>query len=967
MTAHTILLVEDNDTTRKLFRVTLQSEGYEVLEAADGASALAHMAARRPDLVLTDVLFPDMRGTELARALRALPGGEDVPIVAISGFLSGEKEGAATTAGFTSFLVKPVEPARLLEAVRTYLPLEGGVHEPIGGGRTVLLADDDPVQLKLVRLILANAGYRVVTAADGREALRVARRERPDAILSDVLMPGLDGFDLCLAVRRDPDLAHIPVVLITSHYLEEEDRRLARRAGANEFLCRPTGYDRAPESIARSIEIGAPPLPGEDASALKAAHVHRLSEQLERQLAANAGISRRCSLQAAQLALMQGLCHSLAVRSDFESALGDILASCLDSAGISRGAVSIRSGRAAGIFHAVGLRGTDAARLEALLSAEGMPAEVAGATSHVAIPDERTPPAWGRALLDLLGVERALLVPLDAGGERIGFLVLASSTTDLRADDARQFAELLAGHISQAILFVRMISRLTLSEARYRGIVEATREGIWTFDEAGRTTFVNARMAAMLDLPLEQVQGMRVVDLLSEDDRAAAEHWLARNEAGASEAREFRIRRPDGSELFVLVSANPVLDEAGRYRGGLAVVSDLTEHKRIQAQLMMSDRMVSVGTLAAGVVHEINNPLTVAVGNLDLVWRTLSTRAAEGGLDPSLAEVLPELSDAREATQRIRQIVRDLRIFSRAEEKSGPVDVLAVLDSSSRMAWNEIRHRARLVKDYGRIPLVEASEGRLGQVFLNLIVNAAQAMKEGAADRNVLRLRTWEDQGAAVVEIRDSGCGIPVENLVKLFTPFFTTKPAGIGTGLGLSICARIVSELGGHIDVESQVGVGTAFRIRLPAARTASPPAGAGEPAALPPLTRGRVLVVDDETAVGRITGRALAKDHDVVVLESAEEALGRFRAGERFDAILCDLQMPRMTGMELHEALRALDPEQAAGMIFVTGGAFTPMARQFLDEVPNLRLDKPFDPVALRALIRDRVRSVRAGSPTP
>ncbi|HVV85392.1 MAG TPA: response regulator [Kofleriaceae bacterium] len=385
------------------------------------------------------------------------------------------------------------------------------------------------------------------------------------------------------------------------------------------------------------------------------------------------------------------------------------------------------------------------------------------------------------------------------------------------------------------------------------------------------------------------------------------------------------------------------------------------ERKKLQDQLLVSDRMASMGTLAAGVAHEINNPLASVMANLELAHRALNARADKLGLATELADVREELRDAREAAERIRGIVRDLKVFSRSpDDQTGPVDVKPVLESTLRMAWNELRYRARLVKEYGPTPAVEANEARLGQVFLNLIVNAAQAIPEGHVEENELRVTTGVEPDRGVfVEIADTGSGMPPEVLAKLFTPFFTTKPVGVGTGLGLSICHRIVTGLGGTIDVESEVGKGTKFRIVLPIASSSQVPARA--PAAVVEAAarrRGKVLVVDDEPMITRAVHRILAYDHDVVALDNARAALDRIDGGERFDVILCDLMMPRMTGMELHARLTAAAPDQAARMVFLTGGAFTGEARAFLDQVSNQRIDKPFDPIHLRELVNDRIR---------
>ena len=276
------------------------------------------------------------------------------------------------------------------------------------------------------------------------------------------------------------------------------------------------------------------------------------------------------------------------------------------------------------------------------------------------------------------------------------------------------------------------------------------------------------------------------------------------------------------------------------------------------------------------------------------------------------------------------------------------------------MAWNEIRHRARLVKNYGKIPPVEASESRLGQVFLNLVVNAAQAIAEGRAEDNEIRVSTsTDDAGRAIIEVADSGPGMSAEVVGRLFTPFFTTKPLGVGTGLGLSICHRIVTGLGGSIEVQSEVGKGTVFRVSFPPARPV--PSGAQRPTVFPQIAakrRGKILVIDDEPTIAKAVERTLSAEHDVITITSAEEGLRRIETGERFDVILCDLMMPQMTGMDFHLALLRVAGDQAQRIVFLTGGAFTPRARAFLDETPNQRVEKPFDTLNLRALVNDRIR---------
>lgn len=388
------------------------------------------------------------------------------------------------------------------------------------------------------------------------------------------------------------------------------------------------------------------------------------------------------------------------------------------------------------------------------------------------------------------------------------------------------------------------------------------------------------------------------------------------------------------------------------------------ERSRLEQQLVISDRMASVGTLAAGVAHEINNPLCALMGNLEFVaddleqlLRDMSAGEAEspasGGTLARLFEIQRPLNEARDAAERVRMIVRDLKAFSRSDEETrGPVDVHRVLDASIRMAENEIRHHARLLKLYGEVPLVEGNEARLSQVFLNLLVNAAHAVPEGHVDRNEIRVETkLRGPDRVVVEVRDTGTGIPTQALPRIFEPFFTTKPIGVGTGLGLAICHRIVTTLGGEMEAESQPGVGTTiraiFRVATSKAREQQ------EPARVAAQRRGTILLVDDEAALGATVQRMLSSAHDVVYLTSARDALHCILRGDRFDVILCDLMMPDLTGMDLHAALSKEAPDQAQKMAFMTGGAFTHRAHDFLDRVRAPCIEKPFDTRSLLSFV--------------
>jgi len=508
---------------------------------------------------------------------------------------------------------------------------------------------------------------------------------------------------------------------------------------------------------------------------------------------------------------------------------------------------------------------------------------------------------------------------------------------------------------------------LRRSEEQYRQIVETTTDGILTVDPSGRIVFVNRRFAEMLGYQPQEMIGKLATTFMTTAGQAVAKAAFKRRAEGLKDANDSGFLHRNGNEIMVNIAGSPVFDAEGNHVGSLAVVRDITESTRMQSQLMVSDRMASVGTLAAGVAHEINNPLAAVMANLDYIAEIVGQLggSSRGTRSPAMRdtwirdEITAPLDDAREAAERVRFIVRDLKMFSRSptEELKGPVNVKAVMESSLRMAWNEIRHRARLVKNYDNVPDVDANEARLGQVFLNLIVNAAQAIPEGRAEDNEIRVTARLEGKRVVIEVADTGPGIPPEIINRVFDAFFTTKAVGVGSGLGLAICHRIVTDIGGELTVRSKVGAGTVFRVSLPEAVIEAAPVAPAE--AIPSTThRGRILIVDDEEMIIRILTRILAKEHDVVSTVDAREALAMCARGEKFDLILCDLMMPIMTGIELHSEISLLSPEQAQAMIFVTGGAFTEKTRSFLSDIPKEHIEKPFDAANLRAIVQRYLR---------
>jgi PAS domain S-box-containing protein len=475
----------------------------------------------------------------------------------------------------------------------------------------------------------------------------------------------------------------------------------------------------------------------------------------------------------------------------------------------------------------------------------------------------------------------------------------------------------------------------------------------------GRCVHANQRLSEILGYPTTELAGITFSDLTHPEDRAKDLTLVAALLRGEIPRYELpkRYVRKDSVIVDILLSASLVRGADGQPRMFILQVQDLREKKRLEAQLAVSDKMASIGTLASGIAHEINNPLAHVLLNLELIGEDVAAMALASPSD-ELRAMAARVAEARVGADRVGKIVRAIEMFGRTDARRAPVDLGAVLEMAVNLSVNEIRHRAVLVTELGATPRVVADETRLEQVFVNLLVNAAQAIPEGHAASNEVGIKTWTSpDGRAVVEIRDTGEGIPSHLLDRIFDPFFTTKEVGVGTGLGLSITHSIITALGGSLEVQSEVGKGTVFRVTLPAyvpVVAEAPDPSHARPGG--PQRRGRVLVIDDEEAMGLLLEHGLGKEHATTSLTSPRDALEQIEAGERFDAILCDVMMPDLSGPELYTLVQRIAPEQATRIIFMTGAAFSSADRAFLETAPHPTLRKPF---VLQA-VRDAVRAI-------
>jgi signal transduction histidine kinase len=534
---------------------------------------------------------------------------------------------------------------------------------------------------------------------------------------------------------------------------------------------------------------------------------------------------------------------------------------------------------------------------------------------------------------------RILLVDNDAGDRR-----LAAKALGIREQELEQVESIAAalvraaeaGHpfvlVSPASLEASLASRPSSSGDLLRETFDVFEDGVCLLARNGALKVANAIGERLFGSSLKQ----ELQDVASEATRRSA----TADRSLTLDGRAFAARAYPLSE-----------------RGVVLYIRDATDEREREIGRLQSEKMASIGMLAAGVAHEINNPAAFVLANIEALtghMRLIEDKlrdlpnadAAHAALSNLLFEASAILQESKEGMARIQRIVRDLGSFSHADEDVNvPISVNTAVESALTMLRNELKYRARVEQDLRASRPVLASAPRLGQVFLNLISNAVQALEEANVKRNLVRVRSFDDGEYVVVEVSDNGPGIAPEAAPRIFESFFTTKPRGMGTGLGLPISLGIVRSLGGEIIVDNRPGEGATFRVRIPAT-VAAPASRTPVPDTTPSrFARRRILAVDDEALLLKAYRRMLCDAHELTTALGGPEALKVLENDARFDVVLCDLQMPEMSGMELHAAVMERNPALANRFVFVTGGAFSGDARRFLEEAVPAVIQKPFN----------------------
>jgi PAS domain S-box-containing protein len=1068
-------VVEDNPVILEMMGRVLATAGYEVLEAPDGRTALDLMrrADPLPSLILQDIILPDIDGFDLVRQLRAGPHGTEIPILACTGYLSSAEEAQVASVGFDGLMLKPIERSLLLATIAPFLARHSMLPAVTASGTRVLIVDDDPIQLMLARASLAHQGFEVLTAGTGAQALEQARRVPPDVILSDVLMPEIDGFRLAQAVRQDGQIAHIPVILATSSIVEDADRQLAFMSGAQELVHKSPGFEHAIDAVRRweatPVVRDDTPL---DAAEAERQYTDRVRAQLERQVSLNTGLVQRVSILKASLAALGSIGAVLGRRGESTGTLQEVLVQCLDIAGISRGALFLERPR--GMCSAVTSVGFEDEDQDALASCFGEPdlfAVVAQSETVLSLTAGRTVGEAQQRLLAALGKSAALLVPINASPIH-GVLLLASANRDLSTDAWRAFATTLAAQLGQALALENAFTELVTSEQRFRAVVDSSPTGMVVVNAHGRIHLVNERLAAMFGYAPETLPGLPLGLLLPEADRVAHERACeGYNEAPAARAmgagREVSGRRQDGSVIPIEVGLVPLtmdgermtlasviditkrkaseraladrearlralmenagdgitvisqdglilevnrrateilglssgeivgrhiesfipVDPTGRHvrnfrdavvrgrgaapgvpilrpDGSTAVVDfalslvdlgeervvlsigrEVTEREALEAQFRQAQKMEAVGLLAGGVAHDFNNLLTAIGGHAQLVLEDLPAD------DPRRNDLETILA----ASARAGELTNQLLAFSRKQVLSPAVQDPAVLVRElekmvGRLMFEEIRLVIRIDETAGRIL---ADAGQLTQVLMNLVVNARDAMPQGGVLTISVAPGRLQGQEAVELAVSDTGTGMSESVRGRVFEPFFTTKAIGKGTGLGLSTAYGIVQQSGGVIEVDSELGRGSTFRILLPTVPARDEAPGIAERS---PATGGTetILLVEDDAGVRSFAARALRRA-GYVILEASEATKAIAMAAAHRGVVhllVTDVVLPGMNGRALADRLQA--SRASLKILYTSGYTDDEVVRRGVLQQCVAFLQKPYSVAQLTQQVR-------------
>ena len=802
----------------------------------------------------------------------------------------------------------------------------------------ILVVDDELLNRRLIQAILAPEGYDIAHAADGADALGILAAGDVDLVLLDVMMPGIDGIEVCRQVRACYGQS-VPVVMISA-LTDAGSRTRAKAIGADDFLTKPIHED---ELIVRVRNL-----------------------LLLRESYANAERLRACAEQNARAwHLVSSVASSLAGCLDSQRVTDEVFHHLADELGVE--VITYFEHREVGL-ELTAMRSNAPADERAREIWNTVSSEASSVTSVSRL-------AQCRPLDELCSARGSIelaIVPVVRDGERLGAFCIGRYKR--LADEELELVGRLSEHFANAIATVRSHARtvsrikrhetareeaeraLRTSEERHRMLFDASPLPIWVFDpKTLRIVAVNDELVRLLGYTRGQLLEMVIPEL---DSPADAEGFVTEVTA-ARPGRTLhvgmrRYHRKDRSFVELDITCHATLLDGELTI--LAVGIDVTQSRRLEEQLRQSQKMDAIGQLAGGVAHDFNNILAAILGCADLALEEL-------GDDHPVA---PDLQEIEKAAQRAAALTRQLLAFSRQQRRE--VEVIAlnsvvanVEKMLARVVGEDIEMSAILAP---RLGSVESDAGQLEQVLMNLVVNARDAMPRGGrltietmndeVDETLARRLGVTSGGYVVLAVSDTGCGMDSATQARVFEPFFTTKEVGKGTGLGLSTVFGIVKQSNGAISIYSEVGVGSTFRVYLPRISRA--------PAAVPtiphlPVARSaghRVLLVEDDDALRTVLRRQLtAWGYQLVEARNGAAALELLGGmTEPLDLLLTDLVMPGIDGRAL--ATKVLAGRPGVKVLFMSGYTAHAAVRTVALTATDQFIEKPFTSNGLSEALR-------------
>jgi PAS domain S-box-containing protein len=847
---------------------------------------------------------------------------------------------------------------------------------------TILIVDDRPVNREYLGTLLDHGQHRLLQAADGAEALALARAEHPDLVITDILMPTMDGYEFVRQLRTDPAGARIPVIFYTAHYHEPEARNLANACGVTAVLTKPF----EPEVMLSMVNaaLGVPQRPAQAPSADEFDREHlrvltdKLSQKVDELRRTNArlnalvdlglylGSNRNCRL------VLQSFCDAAREIVGARYAVVGVLEGeaphfrYLVSSGMDR-ATADRLGSLKprqGVLGAI-LQECRCCRLNNTNGAAedfGLAPAIPAIHSFLGAPVVSPNRVYGwLGLIDKVGADE--FTPED---ERLAGILAAQvgrvyENGSLYGGDALNHATQLEREIAER---ERAEEALREREERIRLLLDSTVEAICGTDLQGNCTFSNPACARLLGYAEPGQLAGKNMHALVHHHRADGTPYpqeecqivraVQRGEGAHVDDEVFW--RADGTSFAVEYWSFPIR-RGDQIIGTVVTFWDISERKSLEEQLRQAQKMEAIGRLAGGVAHDFNNLLTVINGYGEMLLGVLPAA------DPN-RDMIREMVAAG---NRAAILTRQLLLFSRkAISEPKVLDVKAVVADMEKMLRRIIGEDIQLATvadpDLGA---VKADVGHIEQVILNLVVNARDAMPQGGQltielhnvelDAAYARVHQGTQPGAYVLlAVSDTGCGMDTATLARIWEPCFTTKGER-GTGLGLATVYGIVKQSGGHASVYSEVDKGATFKIYLP--QVAQRPVSGKSHARLAALPHGQetVLLVEDDAGVRALTRRTL-QDCGYPVLAARDGAQATQVAEEhpgRIDLLISDVVMPRLSGREVAERLAALHP--GIKVLFLSGYTDDAVVRHGILEAQVAFLQKPFTLVALAAKVRE------------